>query len=227
MVAGARAACGEAGIALAGGHSIDNPEPLFGLAVTGRVDLRHLKRNSDAVLGSSLYLTKPLGVGILSTAQKRGVLRPEHATLGRDLMVRLNRPGEVFARADYVTAMTDVTGFGLLGHLGELCDGSGLSAQIVAERVPLIDRAMLLDYIRQGAVPGGTTRNFDSYGEGIGPLDDTWRALLCDPQTSGGLLVAVAPGREAVFESLARSEGLSLEPFGTLTERAEHRITVT
>ena len=226
VIAGARAACLEAGIALAGGHSIDNPEPLFGLAVTGRVDLRHLKRNSDGVAGARLYLTKPLGVGILSTAQKRGILRPEHQALARDLMVQLNRVGEVFARADFVTAMTDVTGFGLLGHLGELCDGSGLSAEVEAGRVPLIDREVLLGYIREGAVPGGTGRNFESYGDGVAPMDETWRTLLCDPQTSGGLLVAVARGHEADFEALAAGEGLALEPFGTLTERAGHRITV-
>ncbi len=226
VLAGARATCAEVGVAVAGGHSIDNPEPLFGLAVTGRVEIAHLKRNTGAVEGGRLYLTKPLGVGILSTAQKRGLLRPEHAHTGRDLMVQLNRVGAAFARAEFVAAMTDVTGFGLLGHLGELCDGAGLSAELEADAVPLIDRDALLDYIAKGAVPGGTTRNFDSYGAGIGPLDDAWRTLLCDPQTSGGLLVCVAPGAEADFEALATRHDLSLRPFGRMTARGEHRVTV-
>ena len=224
VIAGARAACAEAGIPLAGGHSIDNPEPLFGLAVTGRVDIEHLKRNSSGVDGARLYLTKPLGVGILSTAQKKGLLRDEHAHLARDLMVQLNRAGEAFAREASVVAMTDVTGFGLLGHLTEVAAGAGLSATIDPTRVPLIDRELLFDYIAQGAVPGGTHRNFASYGDGLGPLEDPWRAVLCDPQTSGGLLVAVAPGGEAAFEALARNHGLTLSAFGQLGPPGGFRI---
>ncbi len=219
VLAGARTACDEAGIALAGGHSIDSPEPIFGLVVTGRVNIAHLKRNGGATPGASLFLTKPLGVGILSTAQKRGALRPEHASLARDAMVQLNRAGEAFGRLACVQAMTDVTGFGLLGHLREMCAASNVSATIEATRVPLLDRAALQHYLELGCVPGGTQRNLESYGHLVGtangePLAQSWRNLLCDPQTSGGLLVAVAPGAESSFLTCAAEHGLHLHAIG-------------
>ncbi len=226
VLAGAREKCAEAGVPVAGGHSIDNPEPLFGLAVTGRVNVAELKRNGGASPGALLYLTKPLGVGILSTAQKKGLLRPEHATLARDVMVRLNDAGAAFAAEPAVQAMTDVTGFGLLGHLGELCDASGLSACLPFGDIPFIDRDALVDYVEQGAVPGGTGRNFESYGDGIGPLSDLQKALLCDPQTSGGLLVAVDREGAARFEAIAERHDLDLAPIGHLYPRDDHRVTV-
>lgn len=136
VVAGGRAACDAAGIPLAGGHSIDAPEPIFGLAVTGVVDKRHMKRNDTAALGCRLYLTKPLGIGILTTAEKKAKLRAEDVGLARDWMCTLNSAGSRFARLEGVRAMTDVTGFGLLGHLVEMADGSGLTAQIEYARVP-------------------------------------------------------------------------------------------
>src|SRR6202012_605137 len=120
----------EVGISLAGGHSIDCPEPVFGLAVNGIVATKHLKRNSTATPGCRLYLTKALGVGILSTAQKKGVLRDEDAAIALQSMVTLNKWGEMFGGLDDVRSMTDVTGFGLLGHLAEMSEGSGLSAVI-------------------------------------------------------------------------------------------------
>ncbi|MCW5262568.1 selenide, water dikinase SelD [Verminephrobacter eiseniae] len=217
VVDGGRAACAAAGIALAGGHSIDAPEPFFGLAVTGVVEKRHLKRNDTATAGCRLYLTKPLGIGILTTAEKQSRLRPQDAGLARDLMCTLNRPGSRFGRLAGVQAMTDVTGFGLLGHLLEMAEGSGLTAVLDAAAVPRL--AGIGHYLDQGCVPGGTQRNFDSYGAKVSPLSAAQKHLLCDPQTSGGLLVAVAPDGEREFLAVAAQQGLALDPIGHLTVR--------
>jgi selenide,water dikinase len=191
VVAGGRHICAEAGIPLAGGHSIDSPEPIFGLAVSGLVPIENIKRNSTARAGDVLFLTKPLGVGILTTAEKRGVLRPEDKGVAATQMMRLNSIGAVLGEIPSVTAMTDVTGFGLLGHLTEMCLGSRVNAEITFETIPQLPR--LAHYLAQKSLPGGTQRNFDSYGHHIAPLSDVQRAILCDPQTSGGLLVAVKP----------------------------------
>ncbi len=226
VLAGAREICAVAGIPLAGGHSIDSPEPIFGLAVSGRVAIEHLKTNAGATPGASLYLTKPLGVGILTTAEKKGVLAPEHVGLARDSMVRLNDLGAALGASTTVQALTDVTGFGLLGHLIEMCRAAQVTAEIVFDRVPTFDRDALLDYVARGAIPGGTERNFASYGELVGPVDPARRAILCDPQTSGGLMVAVGAGREAEFEALARSHGHTLSPFGRLTTARDLLVVV-
>ena len=224
VIRGGRAVCDAAGIPLAGGHSIDAPEPIFGLAVTGVVDKRHMKRNDTATLGCQLYLTKPLGIGILTTAEKKSKLRPADVGLARDWMCTLNKPGSRFGKLAGVTAMTDVTGFGLLGHLLEMAEGSGLTARLnyaAVPRLPGVDY-----YLTEGCVPGGTLRNFDSYGEKVAPLTDEQKALLCDPQTSGGLLVAVTPEGEAEFLKVARECGLELAPIGQLVERQSHAVEV-
>ena len=199
VLEGARAICAEAGISLAGGHSIDCPEPVFGLAVNGIVPINQLKQNSTATNGCRLYLTKPLGVGILSTAQKKGLLKPEDAAIALQNMVTLNKPGETFGGIQAVKALTDVTGFGLLGHLTEMCEGSGLAAIIEFEKVPIIPS--IKNYLQQGCIPGGTVRNWNSYGQKISPLTNDQRHILSDPQTSGGLLVAVEPQHTAEFET--------------------------
>ncbi|MEK7253644.1 MAG: selenide, water dikinase SelD [Bacteroidota bacterium] len=224
VVEGSRKACLEAGIPLAGGHSIDSPEPIFGLAVTGRVRIEHLKKNGGATPGCKLYLTKPLGVGILSTAQKKGKLLPEHATLARDNMVKLNKIGEAFGRLPQLKAMTDVTGFGLLGHLGEMCEASNASADIHFDRLPLLEKSALDFYLAEKCVPGGTLRNWDSYGHKMSEMTEYQKFILCDPQTSGGLLVAVDPGGEAEFLETARREGFDLEPIGEIVERREKLV---
>lgn len=212
---GARAICAEAGIPLAGGHSIDSPEPIFGLAVTGLVHETNLKRNDTATPGSRLYLTKPLGVGILSTAQKRGLLRPEDADVAPAQMRQLNQIGTDLGAIAGITAMTDVTGFGLLGHLAEVCEGSRVQAIIDYARVPRLAAADT--YLQQGAVPGGTIRNFESYGHKVSPLSAGQKHYLCDPQTSGGLLVCVTPGpAEDEARAVFARHGLALEPFGEL-----------
>ncbi|MDX1476757.1 MAG: selenide, water dikinase SelD [Saprospiraceae bacterium] len=207
VLRGAQLACSDAGIPLAGGHSIDSPEPIFGLAVTGRVRLEHLKRNGGARAGDVLYLTKPLGVGILTTAQKKGQLDPAHFDQARDTMIRLNRLGAVLGKEGYVHAMTDVTGFGLAGHLVELCHASGICARVHFDTLPVIAPAALMDYHQQGCVPGGTQRNFASYGHHLVVDEGYQRDLVCDPQTSGGLLIAVDPESTAAFEALCRTVG--------------------
>lgn len=224
VLEGARRICADAGIPLAGGHSIDNEEPLFGLAVTGEILISNLKQNSTATEGCSLFLTKPVGVGIFTTAQKRGIVKPEDFDQALQTMLTLNKPGETFGKLSYVKAMTDVTGFGLLGHLGEMVDGSKLSAEIEFSKVPKLTNIDF--YISQGSMPGGTKRNWESYGNGIEGVDEYKRSILCDPQTSGGLLVAVEQGNENEFISVAESIGLQLECFGKLVQRGDARIVV-
>ena len=224
VIRGGRAVCDDAGIPLAGGHSIDTPEPIFGLAVTGVVNKRQMKRNDTATAGCLLYLTKPLGIGILTTAEKKGKLRTQDVGVARDWMCTLNRIGSQFAKLDGVTAMTDVTGFGLLGHLVEMADGSGLSAQIDYARVPQLDAVEY--YLEQGCVPGGTLRNYDSYASKISPIQELHKRVLCDPQTSGGLLVAVTPQGNEAFLDMAREHGLHLEPIGRLVERQTYAVEV-
>jgi selenide, water dikinase len=227
VIEGSRQACLEAGIPLAGGHSIDSPEPIFGLAVTGIVPVDKLKKNGGATPGCQLFLTKPLGVGILSTAQKKDKLRAEHSTIARDSMVRLNTAGTSFANLPYVKAMTDVTGFGLLGHLSEMCEASHTSAALQWEKIPLLDRAVLEHYLDEGCIPGGSHRNWDSYGHKVAPLPERQRHILCDPQTSGGLLVAVEAAHAGDFIEQAAALDLNLTPFGEMTTPAEYLIEVT
>jgi len=216
VVEGGRRACHDAGIALAGGHSIDAPEPFFGLAVTGEVPVARIKRNDTARDGDVLILTKPLGVGILSTAQKRGVLKPEHAHIARDLMCRSNAVGAELASLPGVHAMTDVTGFGLAGHLLEMCEGSGLGAELVFADIPVLPEAVA--YLNAGQYPDGSFRNWKSYGSEVRGASSMERMmLLSDPQTSGGLLVASAPDSVMEAEGILRREGHGARRIGRMT----------
>jgi len=222
VLEGSRSACTRANIPLAGGHSIDAPEPIFGLAVTGRVAINQLKRNDGAIAGCELFLTKPLGVGLVTTAQKRGLADEADVKRAVEQMTTLNQIGSQLSELEEVKAITDVTGFGLLGHLAELCEGSGVSATIDSTKVPRLPNTD--HYIAKDCSPGGTDRNFESYGHKISSLTDAQRALLCDPQTSGGLLVAVTQdGLEAFGKTTSE---LELESFGQLTETTEPLITV-
>tara|TARA_B110000285_G_scaffold217856_1_gene266701 strand:+ start:186 stop:1217 length:1032 start_codon:yes stop_codon:yes gene_type:complete len=225
VLEGGREACKEAGILLAGGHSIDSPEPIFGLAVTGSVKIDELKKNDTAKLGARLYLTKPLGVGILTTAQKKGVLKPNDEHLAPNSMMKPNSIGQKLARISGVTAMTDVTGFGLLGHLTELCQGSGLSAQINYEAIPKINGIDF--YIEKDCIPGGTHRNWDSYGEDIKLSNKEMKVVLCDPQTSGGLLIAVDPNSTNEVELLLKENNIEATCFGSLIKQSNPLINVT
>lgn len=219
VVDGARAVCAEAGMMLAGGHSIDAPEPIFGLAVTGRVQIDELKRNDEGQAGDLLLLTKPLGVGILTTAEKKGILRPEDTQLARDNMVKLNTIGAQLAKLKGVHAMTDVTGFGLMGHLLEVCRGSHLQGQINQSQVPMLTD---LDYyLERQAVPGGSGRNFASYGQHLGNLTERQINVFCDPQTSGGLLASVAVDSQQEVEQLLAEQGMQAHWVGQLEDRAD------
>ncbi len=227
VIEGSRSICREAGIPLAGGHSIDSPEPIFGLAVNGLIPIENIKQNNLATAGDILFLTKALGVGILTTAEKKGLLLQEHIGLAAQQMMQLNKVGEALGKLKAVTAMTDVTGFGLLGHLVEMAEGSGLSAEIDFEKIPVIIDE-IKNYVDQNCIPGGTNRNWDSYGEKIGTLTDYQKAILADPQTSGGLLIAVDKnGVDAVKEILLQY-GLQkfAQPIGQLDVVSEKTVTV-
>ena len=224
VMEGGRKACSDANIILAGGHSIDNPEPIFGLAVTGSVVISNLKRNDTAQPGSILYLTKPLGIGILATAQKKGILEEDHIDIAANSMVILNDVGLELSEIVAVTALTDVTGFGLMGHLLEVCEGSNVSANINYNKVPIFKE--IHSYLDKKCIPGGTLRNWDSYGHKLKIEDETQRHILFDPQTSGGLLIAVKKEAAQKVESILRSKGLYSEPIGEIIERSELPIYI-
>jgi selenide,water dikinase len=224
VMEGGRKACSDAGIILAGGHSIDNPEPIFGLAVTGSVVLSNLKRNDKAQAGSMLYLTKPLGIGILATAQKKGILQEGHKDIAANSMIVLNDVGLELSEIEEITALTDVTGFGLMGHLLEVCEGSDVSALINYSKVPIFEE--IHGYLDKKCVPGGTMRNWESYGHKLNIEDEKKRYILCDPQTSGGLLIAVKKEASQKVESILRSKGLFAEPIGELIEKSDLPIYI-
>ncbi|HEX4876773.1 MAG TPA: selenide, water dikinase SelD [Chitinophagaceae bacterium] len=225
VVEGGRTICAEAGIPLAGGHSIDSPEPIFGLAVTGIVSKENLKQNNTAQEGDYLFLTKPLGVGILATAQKRGLLKEEHLAALISQLTALNKVGEELGKIKGVTAMTDVTGFGLLGHLMEMTEGSGLSAEIYYDKLPVA--AGVREYIAQRIFPDATTRNWSSYGDKVKfmPGVNVMEAftLLPDPQTNGGLLVSV---KEEAIEAIKDIIGKEILPVGRMIAEGEKKILV-
>ena len=227
VIEGSRSICVEAGIPLAGGHSIDSPEPIFGLAVNGLVPVENIKQNNLAKQGDLLFLTKPLGVGILTTAEKKRLLLSQHIGVAAKQMMQLNKVGEALGKIKGVSAMTDVTGFGLLGHLVEMAEGSGLSANINFENVHLITPD-ILNYVDQKCVPGGTQRNWDSYGEKIGTITEHQKAILADPQTSGGLLIAVNPNAVEEVQEVLKQHGLQnfTEPVGYLTGQQQKIVSV-
>lgn len=224
VLAGAQSICDQANIPLAGGHSIDSPEPIFGLAVTGTVLKKHLKKNNTAKAGDLLYLTKSLGVGIISTAQKRGLAEPQDVEEAVRIMTTLNAVGEMFGSLEYVTAMTDVTGFGFLGHLLEVCDGSKLSAEISYSKIPLIKN--LSTYTSKMIYPDNTMRNWQSFEGKVTGIGSESLLTLCDPQTSGGLLVCVDAKHATEFERKANEQKLSLQAFGKLIDKAPAHITI-
>jgi selenide,water dikinase len=226
VIEGAKMVCAEAGIPLAGGHSIDCPEPIFGLAVTGKVDIKNLKQNGGKIDNCLLYLTKPLGVGILTTAVKKGKIRSSDTRIAPESMLKLNKIGAKCSLLDCVKAMTDVTGFGLLGHLSEMCEASKVSANIFFDQVPLLNKEAIEYYLKENCIPGGTNRNFDSYGHKISTLTPSQKAILCDPQTSGGLLIAVEKQSKDEFENFMHTEGFDLKPIGYTTNLQEVLISV-
>lgn len=224
VLEGSRSVCDKAGIPLAGGHSIDSPEPIFGLAVTGMVRKENLKRNNTAMSGDLIYLTKPIGVGMVTTALKRGLALAEDFEEAVRVMSQLNDMGKEFGKLPYVNALTDVTGFGLLGHLLEVCEGSNLSAEIEYAKVPKLKN--ISHYASHMIYPDNTMRNWSSYQNKVSGIGAESLLTLCDPQTSGGLLVCVAMDKARDFETFCKSNGQILKPIGKMMDGKESRVFI-
>jgi selenide,water dikinase len=230
VMEGAKTICSQAGIALAGGHSIDSAEPFFGLSVNGVISINHLKKNDTAKEGDVIFLTKPIGVGILSTAQKRGVIEDNDLKILIHQLTSLNSIGSRLGEIKGVTAMTDVTGFGLAGHLSEMAEGSGLSAQINYPAIPIVEG--VVEYLSKRIVPDATYRNWNSYSnkisfeKGVNVMEAF--SILPDPQTNGGLLIAVDPGSVDEVKELFRKNGLEkfANPVGRFVGKDEKVIHV-
>lgn len=221
VIEGARTVCAEAGIQLAGGHSIEIADPIFGLSVNGIVDVEKVKQNNTAKAGCTLFLTKPLGIGVMTTAEKKNLIDHKDNTVSVELMAHLNKVGYEFGLLSGVKAMTDVTGFGLIGHLLEICEGSGLKAELDYETIPKIEGVE--EYIKMKSVPGGTRRNWNAYGKNVAGITEEQKALLCDPQTSGGLLVAVEDDAIEEFQKVAQEYGYGeLKAIGKLVSKEEN-----
>jgi selenide,water dikinase len=219
----------EVGCAIIGGHTIRNPEPIYGLAVTGIVDLRHLMTNANARRGDLLVLTKPLGTGIASTAIKRGLASRALERKVISLMSQINAIGADLAEKNLVRAAVDVTGFGLIGHLASMCRASKVSATIDVANVPLISNE-IVDLIKRDCVPGGTRDNLKLADDNVdwrdtpGPL----RVLLSDAQTSGGLLLCVSEKFLAKVSRVLRKSGaLSVSVIGKIVRRRDSLICMT
>ena len=224
VIEGARSVCDRAGIPLAGGHSIDTREPIFGLAVTGMANPNQIKSNNTATSGCELILTKPLGIGILTTAQKKRIADPDDIKKAVDQMLILNDVGMELSQIPGIMAMTDVTGFGLLGHLIEICEASNVSAVLEYLKIPVIPG--IERYISEKAIPGGTHRNFDSYGSKVSPISDTQKAVLCDPQTSGGLLIAVDPDHKSQIMEVLLNRNIDPESIGKIINKSDHVVDI-
>ena len=224
VIDGGRSVCEDAGMPLAGGHSIDSPEPIFGLAVTGLAENKNLKRNDTAVAGCELFLTKPLGIGILTTAQKQGKIADGDIDVAVEAMCTLNKIGAEISKLEGVVALTDVTGFGLLGHLSEICEGSDISAVVRFKDVPLLENVE--KYLAMECIPGGTRNNFKSYGSKISPMEQDVRHILCDAQTSGGLLCVVKKDAVNDFLSITKAAGLDLSPIGETVKCGKYLVEV-
>ncbi|HXD94760.1 MAG TPA: selenide, water dikinase SelD [Bacteroidia bacterium] len=223
---GAKTICNEAGIPLAGGHSIDTLEPMFGLSVNGLVDIKNLKQNSTAKNGDLIYITKKIGVGILATALKRDVIKEEHKEVLINQLTQLNKIGESFGDLPYVTAMTDITGFGLLGHLIEMAEGAGLSAELNYSDVPVIDG--LQEYISKMIVPDNAYRNWNSFEKKVSDIGAESFFTLCDPQTNGGLMITVSAGHQKEFENFLSKHNLIAfaKPIGKMTQKTDFIVSI-
>ena len=224
VIDGGREICNRAGIALAGGHSIDSPEPIFGLSVSGIVEIKNIKKNIGSQPGDTLFLTKPLGIGVFSTAQKKKIVSQSDHKLAVNQMCALNDIGAKLSDLKGINAVTDVTGFGLAGHLLEVCKGSKVSAEIYFDKLPLLPN--ILKYIKNDCVPGGAVRNFESYGRYLGDLSEIEKSIICDPQTSGGLLVSVSNEGLKDFLDLMKSNALDLQPIGKILDYSDKNKTI-
>ncbi|MFM7813200.1 MAG: selenide, water dikinase SelD, partial [Flavobacteriales bacterium] len=227
VLEGARLVCSVAGIQISGGHSIESPEPFFGLNVNGLVKREHLKRNGGARPGDLIFLTKPLGNGIMSTAAKRGVAVSEDLESATRFMCTLNQVGEALGKQHFVTSMTDVTGFGLIGHLLEMCDASKTSAELNWSQIPRYP--FLKKYTDQFIYPDMTTKNHSAFSSRVSALNAEQMLVLNDPQTSGGLLVTIEKNSIDEFRSIIGSFNILGEmnhPMGQMITPSERAIEV-
>lgn len=224
VIRGGKEVCAKAGVVLAGGHTIDSPEPFFGLSVNGRAPLHHIRKNSTAQQGDLLYLTKPLGTGMLTTALKRGLLHQDLIADAVESMMTLNVFGAELGKHDFVNALTDVTGFALIGHLLEMCEPANLGAEIIYSQVPLLTGVK--DLAAKFVYADNTMRNWKSFEGKVSGISGESLLTLCDPQTSGGLLVSVATTGEKEFLALARQHQVPVWPIGRITAPAEKPITI-
>ena len=199
VLEGAKSICKHAGIELAGGHSIAAKDPIFGLSVNGIIHPKKIKTNQGSKEGDLLYITKPIGIGVLATALKRQKITEKDYVNLVDTACRLNSIGEILGNHEEVHAMTDVTGFGLLGHLLEMAEGANLSARLDLSKLPLIEG--IQDYINQFIFPDNTYRNWNAFNAKVNGVKGMDLVILCDPQTSGGLLISVSPENKEWFES--------------------------
>jgi selenide, water dikinase len=225
VLEGGESVCAQAGIPVAGGHSIDTLEPIYGLVALGLVHPSKVKRNASARAGDTLILGKPLGIGILSAALKKGKLSEKGYAQMVEWTTRLNTPGQALADMAGVHALTDVTGFGLAGHLLEICRGSNLSANVRFDALPVIPEA--LEWAKQGVATGASDRNWKGYGSEIAlPADfPEWkRKLLSDPQTSGGLLVSCSP--DSVDAVMKAFQGFEAKVIGQLENRGQGPVSL-
>ncbi len=223
--AGAEKICHDSGIPLAGGHSVDSLEPMFGLAVTGIIPTENVKRNSTANEGDYLLLTKPLGAGIITAALKRGVIQEKHLEQAMKHMTTVNAVGKELGKLKCVNAMTDVTGFGLAGHLKEMCTPGNLSVEVYFEKLPLMDGVK--EYISKFIYPDMTTKVYSSIATVCNELNSEQLFITCDPQTNGGLLLAVTP--DGLNEVLSIFDAYHIPyntPIGRFTSRQEKMINV-
>lgn len=222
VIKGAQEICNQAGIPLAGGHSVDTQEPLFGLAVTGIVKKDCIKKNNSVKENDILYLTKPLGIGILSTALKRGLLNEECYQLLLQQTTTLNTIGQTLGTLTYVHAITDITGFGFTGHLLEMLADTKFSAQIKKESLPIIELAK--DFAQQFVFPDNTTRNYNAQEKHIKGMTNLDFILFCDPQTSGGLLFSVNPMREKEMDEILNKNHQFFTKVGKIVAKGEKEI---
>jgi selenide,water dikinase len=227
VLAGARQICKEAGIPIAGGHSVDTKEPMFGLSVSGIVQSAEIKRNHTAQAGDLLFLTKALGTGIAATAQKRNISNDIALNAAIESMCQLNKIGAVISTYNWVHAMTDITGFGLIGHLIEMCEGSKLTARLYTNKIKSI--AGVDELLAQNCIPDNTYRNWNAYEKkvsGISSMRDF--QLLNDPQTSGGLLIAVNPSHQESIQELLKAQGLAefAEPIGVMMAQTDFSVSI-
>lgn len=228
VMAGAKTICEEAGIVISGGHTIDAVEPFFGLSVNGIVPIHNIKRNNTAKVGNVLLLSKALGVGILATAQKRGVLIAEHEAVLVKNLTTLNSFGEILGGEKGVTAMTDITGFGILGHLNEMCEGANLSATIAYKNLPILKETK--EYIDKNILPDATYRNWNAYNakvkidSSVDPKESFM--ILPDPQTNGGLLISVEKGSVEEIMAKSKEHGVELVEIGEFTLKQDVNVLI-